>query len=39
MLSESNVIARLTLCPIFTNVRTLKAPIVMSFLGFTRGVN
>ena len=37
--SVSNVIARLTCCPIFANVRTLKAPILMSFLGLTSGVN
>ena len=35
----SNVIARLVCCPIFANVRTLKAPILMSFLGFTSGAN
>ena len=37
--SVSNLIARLTCCPIFANMRTLKAPILMSFLGFTSGAN
>ena len=37
--SVSNVIARLACCPIFANVRTLKAPILMSFFGFTSGAN
>ena len=37
--SVSNVIARLACCPIFANVGTLKAPILMSFLGFTSGAN
>ena len=37
--SVSNVIARLACCPIYTNVRTFKAAILMSFLGFTSGAN
>ena len=37
--SVSNVIARLTCCPIFANVRTLKTPILMSSLGFANEAN
>ena len=37
--SVSNVIARLACYTIFANMRTLKAPILMSFLGFISGAN
>ena len=37
--SVYNVIARLACCPIYANVRTLNAPMLMSFLGFTSEAN